>query len=275
MEAKIAVCSPEARPFILQRPLFVQWKGQFVWFISENQIRTSHTQPFHDGDRISKQVPSTRHSFFLILSQSFPSYNSISIYFKRIWWIIDIFICRATYQQCVILGAVGIYGDGDGCLLLLLLFLPLYYLFMISGIVLHSEFGTFCTAHRNSIMMPLGKHQYALDTRYLMNCRNIYKLFVRLSDVFAELEDRFCLGYSIHIFLENYLRIWIKETHWNFSIILSQVNAEYSLSISFLRVNLWHRKSVCEFSTPNQTNACLGFVQCYFVMNVANHQWEC
>lgn len=118
--------------------------------------------------------------------------------------------------------------------------------------------GTFCTAHRNSIMMPLGKHQYALDTRYLMNCRNIYKLFVRLSDVFAELEDRFCLCYSIHIFLENYLRIWIKETHWNFSIILSQVNAEYSLSISFLRVNLWHRKSVCEFSTPNQTkSACM------------------
>lgn len=86
---------------------------------------------------------------------------------------------QATYQQCVILGAVGIYGGGDGCLLLLL-FLPLYYLFMISGIVLHSEFGTFCTAHRNSIMMPLGKHQYALDTRYLMNCRNIYKLFVRI-----------------------------------------------------------------------------------------------
>lgn len=48
---------------------------------------------------ISKQVPST--FFFSTLIQSFLFCNSISIYFKRIWWIIDIFICRPHINSVI------------------------------------------------------------------------------------------------------------------------------------------------------------------------------
>lgn len=152
--------------------------------------------------------------FFFILIQSFRLYNSISIYFKRIWWIIDIFIYRPnTHRQCNFraIGFCGGDGDASCCreLLLLLYYLLIYEpeilaLFYFLGTVLHLKWQSmphFIPSYRNPIMMPLGKHQYALDTRYLMNCCQTLNTM-----------ESFSFGYLMHIwwftFLESYSRYW-------------------------------------------------------------------